>query len=258
MEISHILIAIVGSFIAGGINTLAGNGSAITLTILTEILGLPPNLANGTNRVGVVGQSAASTYAFYRHDKLDWQHSKFYIILMVIGAVIGTFIATWVSNDQFKAVFRFLMIFMLLIILVKPSRWLRETDPNYSLPRWITIPAFLGLGFYGGFIQMGMGIFFLAIMVLGARYSLTDANVVKSLVVGIYTTVAVIIFHFYHQIHWGYGLIMAAGQMGGGYLAAHFASKYPSANLWAHRLLVVMIIVSIFLLFDLEQYVWPA
>ncbi|GJM34248.1 MAG: UPF0721 transmembrane protein [Saprospiraceae bacterium] len=253
MELSHIIIAIVGSFIAGGINTLAGNGSAITLTILTEILGLPANVANGTNRVGVVAQSAASTYSFYRHGKLNWLHSKFYIILMIVGAIVGTLVATWVSNEQFRAVFRFLMVFMLVIILVKPSRWLRETDTSYQLPHWITIPAFLALGFYGGFIQMGMGIFFLAIMVLGARFSLTDSNVVKSLVVGVYTVLAVIIFQLNHQIHWLYGLVMAVGQMTGGYLAATFASRYPHANVWAHRLLVVMIIVAIIMLFDLDE-----
>jgi uncharacterized membrane protein YfcA len=48
----HYAIAIIGSAVAGSINTLAGNGSAITLTILTELLGLPGNMANGTNRVG--------------------------------------------------------------------------------------------------------------------------------------------------------------------------------------------------------------
>ena len=55
------LLALVGSFVAGAINTLAGNGSAITLTILTEVLGLPGTVANGTNRVGIATQSLASS-----------------------------------------------------------------------------------------------------------------------------------------------------------------------------------------------------
>ena len=48
------VIAFIGALIAGSVNTLAGNGSAITLSILTELLGLPGNLANGTNRIGVL------------------------------------------------------------------------------------------------------------------------------------------------------------------------------------------------------------
>ena len=43
-----LLLAVAGSFLAGVINTLAGNGSAITLAFMTEVMGMPGNLANGT------------------------------------------------------------------------------------------------------------------------------------------------------------------------------------------------------------------
>lgn len=42
LDWTQVLIALVGSAVAGGINTLAGNGSAITLTILTDTLGYRP------------------------------------------------------------------------------------------------------------------------------------------------------------------------------------------------------------------------
>ena len=54
----HMIIAVAGAFAAGVINALAGNGSVITLTILTELIGLPGNVANGTNRVGVLFNAA--------------------------------------------------------------------------------------------------------------------------------------------------------------------------------------------------------
>jgi len=192
MELYHYLIAIVGGGIAGVINTLAGNGSAITLTILTEILGLPPNVANGTNR----------------------------------------------------------MVAMFLVILVKPKRWLRETDLTVKRNYWLIIPGFLAIGFYGGFIQMGMGIFFLAIMVLGARHSMTDANAVKSFVIAIYTIVVIAIFQWKGLIDWKMGALMALGQTTGGWWGATFASRYESANLWAYRLLVVIVVLAIVKLFN--------
>ncbi len=251
MDWSAYVIAIAGSAIAGAINTLAGNGSAITLTILTEVLGLPPTLANGTNRVGVFTQSAASTFAFYRNGRLDLSHSKIYIAFTLIGAVAGALLATVVSNDQFRGVFRFLMVFMLLVTLVKPSRWLRETEAPANPNPWIAGPLFIGLGFYGGFIQMGMGIFFLAATVLGARFSLIDANVMKSVIVCFLTLIAIIIFQWRGLIDWKIGGLMAIGQTIGGYYTARFASRYPKANLWAYRLLIVMIIIAILMLFDL-------
>ncbi len=250
LEYYHYLIAILGSAIAGAINTLAGNGSAITLTILTELLGLPGNMANGTNRVGVLSQTVASTYAFHRKGKLDIFSSKYYIILTVIGAVLGVYVATRISNEAFIQVFRYLMIVMLIVVLVKPKRWLRETDTENPPSMWFIVPMFLALGFYGGFIQMGMGIFFLAIMVLGARHSLIDSNVIKSLIVAIYTAIVLAIFHYKGLVDWKIGGIMAIGQMAGGYLMANIAAKHPKANIWTHRVLVVVVIAAILRLFD--------
>ena len=248
------LIALIGSFMAGVINTLAGNGSAITLTILTEVLGLPGNVANGTNRIGIASQSMAASWAFHRNGKINWRRNKLLLITTTLGALAGAWTAIQVSNEQFKTVFSYLMVFMLFVLLVKPERWLRETDLEHEPSRWISIPAFIALGFYGGFIQMGMGIFFLAVMVLGARYSLLDANVVKSLMVAIYTILAILIFQGKGLIDWKIGGIMAIGQTLGGWATAQYASNSPKVNVWAHRLLVVIVIGAVIKLFGWHEW----
>jgi uncharacterized protein len=251
IELSHLLIVLFGSMLAGSVNTLAGNGSAITLTILTELLGLPGNLANGTNRIGIFTQSVAGSYAFYRNGKLGLYRSRWPIFITILGAIGGVLLAVNVSNESFRNVFRFLMVLMFFVILVKPKRWLRQTDLSKRTNPWIAVPLYLGLGFYGGFIQMGMGVFFLAVMVLYARYSLIDANAVKIFVVGAYTLIVILIFQYQGLIDWRIGLMMAVGQTIGGYATAHYASRFEQANVWAHRLLVVVVLLAIMKLFDI-------
>ncbi len=248
------LIALLGAFVAGCINTLAGNGSAITLTILTELLGLPGTVANGTNRLGITTQSLASTWAFYRNGRLDLSRGGWIIAIITLGALAGIYAAVVVSNEQFRLVFRYLMIVMLVVILVRPERWLRETDLVHQPPRWLLIPLFLALGFYGGFIQMGMGVFFLAIMVLVARYNIIDANAIKAAVVGLYTLLAVLIFAWRGLIDWPIALLMAVGQTAGGYLTARFAAQHPKAGVWAYWLLVIVVVAGIVSLFDVPRY----
>ena len=251
LEWLHLFIVLFGSMLAGSVNTLAGNGSAIPFSILTELLGLPANLANGTNRIGIFTQSIAGSFAFYRNGKLDIYRSRWPILLTIAGAVLGVLVAVNVSNEAFRNVFRFLMVVMFFIILVKPKRWLRQTDPSKQTNPWIAVPLYLGLGFYGGFIQMGMGVFFLATMVLYARYSLIDANAVKIFVVGAYTSIVILVFQYQGLIDWRIGLMMAVGQTIGGYSTAHVASRFERANVWAHRLLVVVVLIAIAKLFDL-------
>ncbi|MEM1319096.1 MAG: sulfite exporter TauE/SafE family protein [Bacteroidota bacterium] len=255
LEFYQYAIAIIGGAFAGALNTLAGNGSAITLTILTEVLQLPPNMANGTNRVGIFTQSSAGAYAFYRHGKLDIKRSRSYFVYTIIGAIVGVIVATRVSNEQFKSVFSILMVAMLFVILVKPKRWLIQTDPNRKVHPLIIIPAFLALGFYGGFIQMGMGIFFLAVMVLLARFSIIEANAVKSFIIAIYTFIVILIFQSKGLINWQLGLLMAVGQTTGGWLTASYASRYPKADVWAYRLLVVVVIFAIVRLFGIVEWI---
>lgn len=244
-ELQTYIIAVTGGLIAGGINTLAGNGSAITLTILTEVLGLPPNVANGTNRLGVFTQCAATSWVFHKNGKLNINRNKKYIFPIFIGAIAGGLLAINVSNEQFKAVFKFMMVFMLIAVLVKPRRWLRETDLEFK-PKWyLYIPLLFALGFYGGFIQMGMGVFFLIIMVLGMRMNIIESNALKSFVIMLYTGLLIALFQYQGLIDWKLGAIIALGQAAGGFITARFASHYKHADKIAYYALIIVLIAAI-------------
>jgi uncharacterized membrane protein YfcA len=252
LTLAEYVFAMVGSFVAGSINTLAGNGSVITLSILTDLVGLPGNLANGTNRVGVFLQAAGSAAGFHKNRNISLISARPIIILTLAGALAGVYVATRVSSEQFLFVFRYLMLLMLLVILVKPERWIGPSEVK-NLTWWIKVPAFLLLGFYGGFIQMGMGIFFLAVLVLLSRYSIMEANAIKTVVIFIYSGVVLFIFAFTGLVEWKTGIIMALGQTVGGYLTAYYAPRIPGINLWAYRLLVVIVIFAILIQFDIIQ-----
>jgi uncharacterized membrane protein YfcA len=57
-------------------------------------------------------------------------------------------------------------------------------------------------------------------------------------------------------VDWEAGILIAVAQTIGGYLGAVFASNNPKANKWAHRLLVVMVLISIIQLFDLTKWIF--
>lgn len=246
----HMIIAVAGAFAAGVINALAGNGSVITLTILTELIGLPGNVANGTNRVGVLFNAAGAFAGFYGKREMHYRGYMIFILPVVVGAVAGIFAATVVTHAQFMGVFKALMVLMLIVILVKPERWLIERPGESNLPAWLIWVLMLLLGFYGGFIQMGMGVFYLALLVLIARLPMIEANMIKVFSVGIFTLLAVVIFALTDQIIWLIGLVMGVAQFLGGWLSAHYASKIPGASKVAYYVLILAVVLSLLKLFN--------
>ena len=65
MEWYLYVAVIVAGFLCGFINTLAGSGSLVTLPLLIFI-GLPANIANGTNRVAILLQNIVGVSSFHQ------------------------------------------------------------------------------------------------------------------------------------------------------------------------------------------------
>ncbi len=239
------LIALIGGFLAGIINSLAGNGSAITLTILTEVLDVPGNIANGTNRVGVLSAAIGAYLGFRKNDKIDYSLSKLILTCIMIGGLCGVVVAAFYTTDKaFMGVFKYIMLLMLPIILLRPKRWLHNEKKVSKLPFIFRVILYLLLGFYAGFIQMGMGIFFLVIAVLLDGFDLFSANVIKVIAVLLLTTVVLMIFQYNGLVNWKLGGIIALGQLTGAFLAINLAAKSANANEWTYRLLVFIIVMA--------------
>lgn len=250
MSLFDVIIGLSAGLTAGCINTLAGNGSALTLAILMEFFGLPPNVANATNRIGVLAQSTASSVSFYQSKVLNVRQQAPILIFTLIGSIIGITLALIISGEQFKIVYQYLLIVMLVIIMIKPKRWIKAQEiEEKNLSPMIANTLYLLLGVYGGFIQMGMGIFALALFVLVGRMNIIKANAIKSFVIAVYTLVALGVFAWQGLIHWPFGLVLGLGQMVGGFVTAKFAAHSPVAGKVAYYLLILCVILAILRVF---------
>ena len=209
-------------FAAGFINTLAGSGSLITLPILI-LLGLPANVANGTNRVGVLMQNIVAVATFRRHGALPLAGSLWPVIATLAGAVLGAELAVDLDEALMRRVIGVLMLVMLVIMLARPERWLVARRGKARADLLLQVPVFFAIGLYGGFVQAGVGIFLLAGLVLGAGFDLVGANAVKNFIVLVFTVAALVVFLVNAQVRWEYGLLLAAGQGLGAWVAARMA-----------------------------------
>lgn len=253
MFLTYLIIFIAG-LATGFINTLAGSGSLIMLPLLMGA-GLPATIANGTNRVSVLVQSAIGAATFAQNKKLPLKGSAWTLIPTLFGALLGAWLATQVSAEFLKDFIGYLMLMMLGVILIKPKKWFRENNPEDLQNRsTISVLLMFGVGFYGGFIQAGVGIFLLAGLVLVSKYNLAQANALKLLVVFFYALPVLAVFIYYNQVDWFLGLFTAVGQGIGAFVGARFATRYPNADVWVYRLLVLVVVVSVIYFFKLWEW----
>jgi uncharacterized membrane protein YfcA len=236
------LAVIAAGFVAGFVNTLAGSGSLVTLPVLI-FLGLPANVANGTNRVGVLLQNVVGVGSFRQQKVLDLRGGLMLAAPAVVGSILGAQIAVNLNEEMMRRTIGALMVVMLAVILVRPKRWLEgRGEVVNGRPAWSQLLIFFAIGVYGGFIQAGVGIFLLAGLVLGAGYDLVRANAVKLLIVLCFTVSALVVFLVNRQVVWGIGLIMAVGNMLGAWVASRMAVERGAA--FVRWVLIAVVAVS--------------
>jgi uncharacterized membrane protein YfcA len=235
-------LIVLAGVAAGFVNILAGNGSLITLPALI-FFGLPANVANATNRVGVVFQNVVGVASFQRKGMLDRRGALLYSIPASIGSVLGAYIAVDIDEEVFRRVLAIIMILMLVLMFIKPERWVRGRieHANHHLTL-LSFVIFFAIGVYGGFLQAGVGIFLLVALVLNAGYDVVRGNAVKVFIVLALTLVALIVFQANGQVQWGVGLLLAVGNMIGAWLATRFAVE--KGALWVRRFVIVVVLFS--------------
>ncbi len=241
----QLLLFALGGMASGVINTLAGSGSLITLPIFVFFCGLPAPVANGTNRVGVLLQNVVAIRGLARAGITDFEGSLWLVVPATLGGIVGSRIAVALTEEWMNLSLGGLMVFMLIVLSLRPERWVRESRHSIGRNKHpLTVLAFFLIGVYGGFIQAGVGIFLLAGLVWLSQYSLRRGNGVKLLIVLMLTIPSTLIFFLYQQVHLGYGVLMAVFQGIGAWLGVRFIARVPNANVWIYRLLLLVTAVS--------------
>jgi uncharacterized membrane protein YfcA len=234
--LTAILLILAGG-VAGFINAVAGGGSAITLPVLEGMLGA--TTANGTNRIAVLLANATAVAGFSKGGAMPWRQTFALVPPTIVGAAAGAWTATQISNDGMKRVFAFVLVFVAISVLVKPSRWTTPGEGRALPQPWRSL-VFLGAGFYGGFVQAGAGFLLLLGLVMGQGFDLIRGNAAKVLLILIYTPVALIFFAGASQVDLFVGLILAIGNSSGAWIASRLAVKKGAG--WIRWLLVVVAI----------------
>ncbi|UCC24915.1 MAG: sulfite exporter TauE/SafE family protein [Gemmatimonadales bacterium] len=235
-----ILLAV--GFIAGTVNVLAGGGSLLTLPVLI-FLGLPPTVANGTNRVAILVQNVGASLSFRRHGLLDGRWLRLAGPPALLGAVLGIWLAVRVGDTTLQRVLAVLMVAVAVWTLwnpIKPPVHGAKAPPEGVAARTALAVGFFAVGVYGGFIQAGVGFVILA-LISAAGLDLVRGNAMKVTLVLLFTPLALAGFAMNGMVDWALGVSLAGGNLLGGLLGVRLNVR--KGQDWIRAVVVAMVLV---------------
>ncbi|MGD8384262.1 MAG: sulfite exporter TauE/SafE family protein [Lysobacterales bacterium] len=212
---TSLLLFLVG-LIAGTLNVIAGGGSLLTLPVMI-FLGLPPTVANGTNRVAILIQNIGASWSFHRRGLLPTRWLLLAAPPALVGAVLGTLAAVRIGELAFQRILAVVLVAAAAWMLWRPQRPTEQGDAAMpvGLRRWGFVGAYFLIGVYGGFIQAGIGFLILA-AISAAGLDLIRGNALKVTVVLTFTLLSLILFALNGKVDWAMGLALAVGNFAGG------------------------------------------
>ncbi|QDT29583.1 hypothetical protein Enr10x_49380 [Gimesia panareensis] len=243
----NLLLAGVG-LIAGILNVLAGGGSLIVMPTMV-FLGIPGAVTNGTARVAILGQNLTAIAGFRQKGFSDFKLSFSLALCALPGTFLGAFLGTKLTGVWFNRILAAVMLSVLVTMILgqrkkKKPQPESSTEPETASGPEAAVPTVSAestepqaepghslaghllmvlAGFYGGFIQAGIGFILIAIMNNLMKIDLVRTNMHKVFIVAIYTIAAIGIFAWQGKIDWVTGLILTVGMSVGGWIGSHLA-----------------------------------
>lgn len=238
------IILFLTGIVIGMMNAIAGGGSLVGFPVLISV-GLPPIVANATSYLTVIPGQISSAFGYRQYLR---EIPRLYLLLIlpcVIGAAIGATILKNISFSQFDRLIPILILLAVLLFAVQPflhfhlNRHLHGRAKS-DLPVLLVGLALLPLAVYGGFFGPGFGFVILAFLGFTKLREIHKMNAIKNLAAAGMAIVVVAIIASSGLIHWQYGLIIAGGNLIGGYYGAKLAQKVPS-----HWIRIVVILIGL-------------
>ena len=224
MSTNEIVLLLLSGVLVGIINTLGGGGSVITMSLFMA-MGMPISMANGTNRIAVLLQNLSATVAFLRKGMLHIKSGLLLSIPAILGNILGAMVATEVSEAVFKVCLSMVLVVILIYLVLGKDNEQVTGGHGLKIKWWHYIWFFI-IGFYGGYIYIGLGFLILAITIWTMNLDIVTANVIKGFVIFLSTPFALAVFVYNGQVEWVAGLLHGVGNIVGAVMASHWAMSW--------------------------------
>jgi uncharacterized membrane protein YfcA len=207
------------AFIAGLIDSIAGGGGLITVPVLMGI-GLPPQVALGTNKLQASFGSGSAMLHFVRAGTVKMSDCRIGILWTTVGAALGVGAVQLLDATVLKQLIPWLLAAIAIYTLLSPRLGAEDSHARMKSGTFYLLFG-LSIGFYDGFFGPGTGSFWTMALMMLLGYSMMRATATTKVMNFTSNFVALIFFLSVGQVRFVEGILMGIGQ----FLGARVGSR---------------------------------
>jgi len=238
-----------GAGLTGGfIDAIAGGGGLITVPTLLSV-GLPPQLALGTNKAQSSFGTAIAVSRYAQAGLVSWKEVRLAAALSFFGSMAGAWTLTLIGNEALKKAIPWMLLAVVAYVIASPRLGSQAAKPRVdaALFSWI---FGLSLGFYDGFFGPGTGAFWILAVVTLLGQELTRANAFTKVVNLASNLGSLVVFVCLGHVAPWVALAMVGGQLIGARLGSGLVLKHGAGLIRGAFLTVVLALIV--------KLLWPA
>lgn len=235
-----IFLAALGSSLFG---TLIGGSSLITIPTLM-LLGLPPHMAIGTDRLGITGISLAGWYQFHRKGMIHYRIGLCVGVAALCGSFIGANVALQIDAATLKVIVAIITAGVLPILVLSPRMGVERTKGALRRRDYVVgaLMSFF-IGIYGGFYGAMAGTFLCYVLILWFGQTFLESAATFKVGSLFLTSMAAAVYASKGAVHYPMALAMFSGSCIGSLIGVHYSDRI--GNVWIKRLFILLILILI-------------
>lgn len=240
MELISFLIIFLVGLVSGSYGTLIGGSSLISIPTLI-FLGLPPQIAIGTNRFGVLGLNLAGWISFHQLKNIRYHIGLPFGVAALVGSFLGALLVFEIDEIHLRRAVAIINILCLFVILFNPKIGIEWKQASIK-KRNMILGFFLSfiVGVYGGFYGALSGTFLSYILVFVFGETFIGSAGTRKIAQVLLSVMAVVVFYFGKIINYPFAITLFLGMFVGSFIGSRYFTKI--GNVWVKRLLVVIIL----------------
>lgn len=230
------------AFVAGLIDSIAGGGGLITVPVLMGI-GLPPQIALGTNKLQASFGSGSAMLHFVRAGTVKLSDCWVGIVWTALGAALGVWAVQLLDATILRQLIPWLLAAIAAYTFLSPRLGAEDSHARMK-PALFYLLCGLSIGFYDGFFGPGTGSFWTMALMMMLGYSMLRATATTKVMNFTSNFVALIFFISVGQVRFVEGIIMGCGQFLGARVGSKLVIKRGTSFIRPVFITMVLILVG--------------